>query len=166
MLLSTEPLGRRFRARANGAWLAMVLALGAFAGLHGLTLGYHLRVFRGETVVGRYVSSQTWTTTDDDGDPIHHRALSVRLPDGPVFTGETSTLGPAGDAYVRYVPSRPSASSFGRHPSLHVLLLAAHLLLPILCFAVFRWLTPKRWYEGRKQRTTGTGRLPEGDGRP
>lgn len=158
MMLSTEPLGARFRRRARGAAVAVFLAIIATCALHAGTLGYHLRVWRGETVVGAYVHTRRWTTESDDT-TVHHRRLTVKLPDGSEHGEEIPSYGSVGAAYVRHVPSQPWATSFGRTATLHGAIMAGHVVLPFLLLLFFRWLTPNEWYEGRKQRSKGSGRL-------
>lgn len=159
MILSTEPLGERFRRRANGAFIAASLTLIGAVALHAASLGYHLRTLAGITVVGAYVSHRNWTTRDSEGDERHHHLLAVRLPNGAVHEeriGETARLS---DAYVRWVPSQPWATSFGRTPEIVWLLVVAYLGLPLVMLVLLAWLTRASWYEGARQSSGGSGRV-------
>ncbi|MCC6874225.1 MAG: hypothetical protein IT378_07935 [Sandaracinaceae bacterium] len=158
MILSTEPLGARFSRRARGALAAVVLSVLASATVHALSSGYHLRAWKGSTVLGSYVDDAQWTTESDDGTVVHH-SLTVRLPDESLHTEEIDRVAQQTHAWVRWVPSHPRATSFGRTATLHRMLLSLHIVLPFLVLLAYVVLTRKAWYEGARQRSSGPGRL-------
>lgn len=159
MLLSTEPLGRRFRSRSRGAAAAMLFTLLGALALHVLAGGYHLRLWRGHSVPAETLRVLSFTTRDSDDDPHHHRELTVRLPDGSTFTSEISIVSRTQGAYVRLVPGFRPANALGRTATAHAIVLVPHLIWPFIALGAFGAMTPRRWYEGSKQRSGGSGRL-------
>lgn len=160
MILSTEGLGTRFRRRARSALVAIFMSAVVACGVQALSVGYHLRVWAGTTVVARVVGNREWTTVDGDGDEVRHRSSTIRLPNGFLLTERVSHTLPHQDVYVRWVPAKSGASALGRTPSLHWGILGLNFGLPLLTVFLFRVLYPRRWWEGERQSSRGAGILP------
>jgi hypothetical protein len=164
MVLSTEPLGVRFRKRAQRSAVVALATSIVFCGVHALLLGYHLRVWRGETVVGTVVERLHWTTRDDEGGEHAHYLVSAETPGGVVtdhvYTAGFERVAPRGHVAVRAVPSAPWASSLGATPTAHSVALLLVLIGGVIVLVTGRLAVPRGWYES-KVTDRGGGRLPK-----
>jgi hypothetical protein len=163
LLLSSEPLERRFQRKAKAqrlsAWIAALHLL--FAGF--VFHHYLARVFYGADVVGTVVGRNV--DTDDDGN--HTYELLVELPGGRRLKLE-ATLGTytacehdGTRVPVRYVPRYEPASVLGRGATASVAVMFSMGLLGLM--ALWRFLVKqasRAWYE-RDLVDTGSGRLDE-----
>jgi len=124
--------------RALSRKLRALTAAGALLGLlvvHGLSLGYHLRVFAGRTVVAHFASMYSERVDGDaPGDQAHFNLyFTVTLPDGARLRREvdvdtTPDVSLRGDPlYARDVPGMRWASDLGRTPTIHGALVLLHL---------------------------------------
>ncbi len=165
MVLSTEPLGARFLNRARrGAVRALVTAL-VFCGVHTVLLGYHLRVFRGVTVVGTLVEHRHYTRVDSEGDTTHHYVVSAELAGAGLVTAGLTRAGFARTSLgtrvaVRAVPSAMWVSTLGVRPRADAWLLALVGGGALLILLLPRVLVPARWDE-EKVSEGGPGRLSD-----
>lgn len=167
MLLSTEPLGRRFNKRAELHHLFARVFLAAVLLYQLALLPYHLRVVAADTVHAPVVGLRHYTTKDDEGDTVDHHEVKLALPGKVVFTDEVTrelyrSLAVGSRLPVRRSPIWPSylsnvgsgAAAYGGAAAIGgliwFLLLGGYLLM----------VTRKRWYEG-KLSEGGPGRLQE-----
>lgn len=121
MLLSSEPLGNRFRERSrfHRSWFFYILITAAV--FHVAFLGYHVRRYWGETTTATIRKLDHSITKDDDGDDVHHYVVWLEPKGGGRFSDNVSddlySLLREGDGVpVRYVRHKAFAelSSIGR----------------------------------------------------
>ena len=82
MLLSSEPMGKRYRARAEFYASTMAWFVGACIVFHLAVMNYHLRQLTGETMIATITKLDHYTTTDDEGDSTDHYRVIAKLPSG------------------------------------------------------------------------------------
>ncbi len=166
MLLSSEPLGKRYRARASFYSSSLAWFVVAFTAFHLAMINYHLRQFSGETILTTITKLDHYTTKDDDGDDVHHYRVVAKAPSGKDISDHIDAmdffrLQEGGEVPFRWVPGGPSASTIG--PDVTVSFLAMGVL-PLLwvVWAAFRGVERDRkpWYE-RKVNDSDSGKLEE-----
>lgn len=167
MLLSTEPLGARFRSRAAfhtraAAWIG---AIAIFC--HLMLFGFHARRYLGQTVDAKITMLDDYTTRDDEGDISHHYRVWLRPPNEAIFTDhvDASTFARLreGDVVpVRLVPGiLSSRSTIGPDVTVSS---AAFLIIPLVLMTWFtyrhREKATRPWYMNDVV-DVGPGRLEE-----
>jgi hypothetical protein len=166
VLLSTEPLGRRFRSRAWLHCISILFILPFVVGSHLLLLPYHLRM-AGSTVEGEITRLKYYTTKDDEGGTVHHHDVWIDVPDvGEVedeVPGRIYAQLKVGDRIpVRLPVWRPASwAGVGPHATANlggVIVSLIVLGLLVTCYVVVP--RRKRWYEGRVV-DSGSGKLEE-----
>ncbi len=157
LLVSTLPLGERYRRRAKVAgWLA--LALVAYMALMQLIgLGYHLRQMEGRAEIAKVTSAEKTTGKNarcvltlalDDGRYISDSLASSYCAEIPVGTRMA----------VFVVPTALEVSQLGSEPTINVGFAAMAVFVFLFILATLG--RPSRvWYEGRNLVETGAGRL-------
>ena len=166
MLISSEPLGARFlaRARFHAFWAILVAVM--FAPVQVVLMPFHLALWSGETVQASVVVTDMTTGKDSDDAPYEYwlRATAPTA-QGPIeINDEISRVDfektKAGQAiWARVVPSVPRYSHIGSTASLHLgwLALAGVLVFVRAIYAMTSHATLP-WYQ-RKVVDTGSGRL-------
>lgn len=167
MLLSSEPLGDRYRARVRfytAACRGLIIAMLAF---HVAFVGFHLRTFFGETITTTITNLEHYTTKDDDDDDIHHYRVWVETPRGVSLSdhvhGEVFRNLKVGDEVpFRWVPwGFSTAATIGADVTVHFMGFSVVPILAIV-YLVYRYTekNSKPWYD-REVNDSGSGRLEE-----
>lgn len=166
MLLSSEPLGLRYRARASFYATALVWMAVFCVGFHVAMMNYHLRQFFGETILTTITKLDHYTTKDDDGADVHHYRVVAKDSSGKeisdhVDESDFSWLREGYEVPFRWVPISPSASAIGQDVTVNFLALGVFPLLWVV-WAAFRGVERERkpWYE-REVNDSGSGKLEE-----
>jgi hypothetical protein len=166
MLLSTEPLGRRHRARATLHRRASLAITLVFAFYHAVLLvPYHLSFFAGETVEGTILQLRHSATKDDEGDTVHHYRIHVDVPGIGILADEVSRevygkLQHGQRIPVRRCPTHPAEwSNIGPRATVSPVAPIIGLILLGLTGIVYLVVARRRrWFEG-KVVDTGKGTL-------
>jgi hypothetical protein len=165
MLLSSEPLGKRFARRAAFHLRWAVLAAVAALGFNALFASFHARRWLGETVEVRVTLVQHYESSDDDD----HFEVTMLGPDHLIFSDEVSRRDfsrlHAGDKLqARYVPLWRSATAIGPDATASS---GAYLAVPLLGVLALvyglRARSTRPWYERKKLVEKGDGRLADSD---
>ncbi len=168
MSLSSRPLGDRFNrwTRFDGTSAAVVLLAGLLVQL--IWLPFHDRLWNGETVEANLTKLRHYTTTDSEGDTVHHYEVTASAPSvksplqDEVDEGDFKRLKRGNKLPWRIVTGRPSHSAVGPEATASGVSLIALLLLPIALITYFvarRKMRP--WYERDSFDETEGGRLEE-----
>ena len=167
MLLSSEPLGTRFRDRARFHGRAARFAVALAVVCHVFLVGFHARRYLGQTVDASITKLDHYTTTDDDGDTVHHYRVFLKPSNAPTIYDDVDAFAFArlrvGDVVpMRLVPGALSGrSTIGPDVTASN---TAFLLVPIVIGAWFLYKhkegTTQPWYM-RSVVDTGSGRLEE-----
>lgn len=167
MLLSSEPLGKRYRARAE----FYASSMGWFAGVcivfHLTMMNYHLRQLSGETITATISKLDHYTTTDDEGDTTDHYRVIAKVPSGQEVSdhvGFSDFMALKKGQQVPFVcvaGGSSDASTIGPDLTAHFMALGVVPLVWIV-WAAFRGVERDRkpWYE-RKVNDSDDGKLEE-----
>lgn len=167
MLLSSEPLGARYRARA--AFYAKSARNVTIAALvfHVLFGGYHQRRFLGETMLIPVSKLEQYTTKDDEGRETDHYRVRAKLPSGKVVVDEVNFATFTQLAVGDVIPFRVVAEGFSNSSSIGPNVTApiyTFLIIPLLglTWFLYRYHEKKSrpWYE-REVIDTGSGKLED-----
>jgi hypothetical protein len=164
MLLSSEPLGARYRARARfyGQFaMTFVIAALLFNVFFG---GFYVRRFMGETISIPITQLDHYTTHSDDGDVDRYR-VRAKLPSGDSVldhvNGRTFDLLRVGDV----VPFRIVAGTLSDRSTIGpdvTTPFSTITIVPLLALLLFYYQHQEKktrpWYDS-KVVDTGTGRL-------
>jgi hypothetical protein len=161
LLLSSEPLDRRYRRRASTHRKVALLASAVLA-IAGAIFGpYAVRAALGTNEVGAAIDRERHVDEDNVT-----RELRVRMADGETLMLECDedayAKAPGIDVPVRYVRAWPRASVLGQGPTVHGATIIALLMLFGLLGGV-RWVIRRAglaWYE-RSVVDSADGRLSE-----
>ncbi len=165
MLLSSEPLGARYRARA-AFYAKCARRISALAVvLHVLFGGYHLRRFIGETISIPITKLEPYTTRDDDGDLVYHYRVIAMVPSSGYVSDDVDHKTFERLRAQQVIPFRVVTGQFSKSSTIGADVtasFAAFMLVPWLCFAWFFYRYHEKksrpWYE-RDVVDTGSGRL-------
>jgi hypothetical protein len=167
LLIASERLGRRFRARVwfHSRWVFYTLL--GFALVHGAMFGgYHLRMFAGHAVSATVTQLRTYTVRGGKSSTTYHWVDATL--DG---TGTSEHLDARRGSYwdlkvgsriqVRVVDGWPKASALGSGPTAsaeRAVWMIIILLLFVSAFVGARDMS-RPWYDKPKILDTGSGRL-------
>jgi hypothetical protein len=162
MLLSSEPLEKRFLRRASAqrviAWLALAANVAALA----FWSPYFARLAWSRAATGTVLSRHESVSDDSES-----WSLDVRLPDGRTFDADVpketyNAVAEGSLVPVRDVPDHPWATAVGMETGAHVLalILSIMLFVPVAVASVLLRRRYEAWYE-RPLVDSGSGRLEE-----
>jgi len=167
MLLSSEPLGDRFRERAafHTRWMLWIVFV-AFV-FHAFFLAYHARRYFGEVTEATIARCEHYTTKDDDGDDVDHYRIWMDADDGAQISDHVNheTFQKLHPGFkVPLVRARGMFEGLSTIGPDHTVFGAAWVVVPVLLGVWFayraRERTTRPWYE-RDVVDTGKGRLSE-----
>lgn len=166
MLLSTEPLGARFRARAAFYAGAAKWIVASAIFLHALFFGFHARRYLGQTENASIDRLEHYTTRDEGNEVFRYR-VDVQTNDGLPIVSHVpysvyQRLTPGMQIPIRRIRGAlANSSSLGAGVTSHssALIFPAFLLL---AWVAYRHLekTSRPWYE-REVNDSGSGRLED-----
>jgi len=169
MLLSSEPLGARFRERARfHRYYAFVLACTALI-FHIAFLGYHVRRYAGVPTTATIHKLDHSVSRDSDGDDVHHYVVWLDVEGGGRFSddirADTFNALHQGDVVpVTYVKTRGPFSRCSTIGSERSVSLFAWFVVPLFfgAWAIYnsREKSTRPWYE-RHVVDSGKGRLED-----
>lgn len=167
MLLSSEPMGKRYRARAEFYASTMAWFVGACIVFHLAVMNYHLRQLTGETMIATITKLDHYTTTDDEGDSTDHYRVIAKLPSGKEvrdhvdFSDFMALKQGQQVPFVCVAGGSSSSSTIGPDLTAHFSALGV-VPLAWLVWAVFRGSERDRkpWYES-KVVDSDSGKLEE-----
>jgi hypothetical protein len=168
MLLSSEPLGDRFRERAafHRGWAWWIL-FAAFM-LHTVFMGYHARRYLGIDTTAKITKLDHFTTKDDEGDEVDHYRVWMDPFGGSLVSDEVSSNTFAGLHEGDVVPVTVVPGAFATFTAIGppgTALGFAWLAIPYLLvwWAHYRSRegATRPWYE-RRIEDLGSGKLEEG----
>ncbi|MBK9265124.1 MAG: hypothetical protein IPM54_35755 [Polyangiaceae bacterium] len=167
MLLSTEPLGARFRERASFHGVVVVLTAIVAILCHAFFFGFHARRYLGQTVDANITMLHDFTTRDGEGDITRHCRVWLNPANGPIFSDDVDALKcdqlREGDVVpVRLVPGiLSSRSTIGPDVTVST---GAFMFIPLVLSAWFAYRHNEKatrpWYMN-KVVDTAPGRLEE-----
>ncbi len=163
MILCTEPLGKRFRRRAVGAMTGVVVGTLLLMTTQALVLGYHLRAWRGETIVGTVAQHYTYETESDDDTTTHYVVVAragAHVVQDEVYSSGYLAAAEGAPIAVRIVPGAPWASTVGATATASKWPTIPIPIGLVLTFFVVGLVAPARWHEVRVK-DSGKGKLPE-----
>lgn len=165
MLLSSEPLGKRYRARASFYSSSLAWFAAAFTVFHLVMINYHLRQFTGETILTTITKLDHYTTKDDDGGDVDHYRVFLKAPSGKDINDHVDmlpfmALKEGQTVQVRWVRDS-SASTIGPDVTVSFFALGVIPLLWVV-WSAFRSVEGDRkpWYES-KVNDSDDGKLEE-----
>lgn len=159
MLISSEPLARRFlsRARFHAAFAVLVAVVTAI--LHFMLLDYHALASSGVQEQATVQSIRTWQTRGKSG-TLEHASVRVRLADGrePEWEVEPHTTGPVVQGSQTPVVRNRNFVHLGSGPNVSIGMAFASTWAFGLVGVFYGLLTYRRrpWYERKlRERTQG-----------
>lgn len=164
MLLSSEPLGERFAARAAFHRRWAVLAAFAAVAFNALFASFHARRWLGETVEVRVTQLRQY----EDSNDVDRFQVTMLGPDQLSFSDEVSGAAfsrlHVGDTIkARYVPSWSAATAIGTGGTAHSRAFGAVPLLGLIAIVYrLRARSTRPWYE-KKLVDKGSGRLADSE---
>lgn len=166
MLLSTEPLGARFRARAAFYAGAAKWIVSSAIFLHALFFGFHARRYLGQTENASIERLEHYTTNDEGNEVFHYR-VDVQTHDGLQIVGHVpysvyEQLTPGMQIPIRRIRGvLAKSSTIGSGVTSHSRAWIFPVFL-LIAWAAYRHLenTSRPWYE-RKVNDSGRGRLED-----
>lgn len=165
MLLSSEPLGERFRQRGafHAGFSIATVVLAVFMQLFAIP--YHVRFASGREATGTLVSKRHFTTRSKSG-TTDHWELTLETSDGIEFTDEVSwshyrRIERGEVVPIIVVPWWEGRERVGRHVTIAIVIPIVFMVLFSILVGIYiaAVRTSRPWYE-RKLVESGNGRLP------
>ncbi|MCC6521941.1 MAG: hypothetical protein IT373_04710 [Polyangiaceae bacterium] len=171
MLVSSEPLGARFRKRQRTYRRWAVAALVCLCAVQASFFSFHALAFGGRTVPGTVEARRAIERTDSEGDPYtdYEVDVLVALPDAPslrfteeVSEGDYALAAEGSPVAVRHVQAVPSLAELGTGGTVHGVRFALVLPLGLAFYSIYAGARRRSrpWYL-RPVKDTGSGQLPD-----